>query len=93
MPSQCKGQKTGVDAKLTYSSPKLIAGTLPQPIVDYPQATTRTAVDLILTRTFTADSKFKVILSHAGGTTPWLADRISVGSMAAGANFMPPADV
>jgi predicted TIM-barrel fold metal-dependent hydrolase len=71
--------------------PKLVAGSLPQPIVDYPQATTRTAADLVLTRTLTENSKFKVILSHAGGTLPWLSDRIGVGSMAAGANQMAPA--
>ncbi|BEI85805.1 hypothetical protein CcaverHIS002_0600920 [Cutaneotrichosporon cavernicola] len=60
--------------------PRLIAEKLPQPIVDYPQATTRTAADLVLTRTFTKDSKFKVILSHAGGTLPWLADRLASAS-------------
>ncbi|KLT46322.1 amidohydrolase family protein [Cutaneotrichosporon oleaginosum] len=61
-------------------TPRLIAEKLPQPIVDYPQATTRTASDLVLTRTFTKHSKFKVILSHAGGTLPWLADRMSSSS-------------
>lgn len=38
--------------------------------------TTRTAVDLVLTKTFASHSNVKVILSHGGGTLPYLADRV-----------------
>jgi predicted TIM-barrel fold metal-dependent hydrolase len=49
---------------------------LPQPIVEYPQETTRTASDLVLTGTRAKFPDVKIILSHAGGTLPFLADRI-----------------
>jgi hypothetical protein len=66
---------------LSDRKPKEIAGILPQPMVDYPQQTTRTAVDLVLTHTFTTESKVKIILSHAGGTLPFIAERASLGGM------------
>ncbi|BGP13464.1 hypothetical protein JCM10213_001788 [Rhodosporidiobolus nylandii] len=75
-------------------APKCIAGNLPQPMVDYPQQTTRTAVDLVLTRTFTPASKVKVILSHAGGTLPFIADRASLsGEMLKDANDLTPSAI
>jgi 6-methylsalicylate decarboxylase len=51
--------------------------TLPLPFVDYPQETTRATMSLIVSgfkRKF-ADVKF--ILSHAGGTLPYLANRVN----------------
>ncbi|KAK1716172.1 uncharacterized protein BDZ83DRAFT_587443 [Colletotrichum acutatum] len=62
---------TGLDV-----TPKLIASALPQPIVDYPLATTRAAVDLVLTGTLHSCPDVDVILSHAGGTLPFLATRV-----------------
>ncbi|KAK1486359.1 hypothetical protein CTAM01_12240 [Colletotrichum tamarilloi] len=62
---------TGLDV-----TPKLIASTLPQPIVDYPLASTRAAVDLVLTGTLHTCPDVDVILSHAGGTLPFLATRV-----------------
>jgi len=56
--------------------PKHIAGSLPQPSIDYPIQTTRTAVDLVLTGTFAACPNIRIILSHGGGTLPYLADRV-----------------
>ncbi|KAF4874237.1 Decarboxylase yanB [Colletotrichum siamense] len=61
-------------------TPKFIADNLPQPIVDYPMATTRMAVDLVLTGTLRACPDVDVILSHAGGTLPFLANRV-MGSL------------
>ncbi|KAJ5999590.1 amidohydrolase family protein [Penicillium sp. IBT 35674x] len=49
---------------------------LPQPAIDYPHETTRTAVDLIITNTKRSYPNCKVILSHAGGTLPFLISRI-----------------
>ncbi|KAL0932215.1 amidohydrolase 2 [Colletotrichum truncatum] len=60
--------------------PRHIASNLPQPIVDYPLATTRTAVDLVLTGTLSKCPDVDVILSHAGGTLPFIANRI-MGSL------------
>lgn len=60
-------------------APKLIAD-MPQPIIDYPQATTRSGASLIISRTVTAGRKFKVILSHAGGTLPFLVDRLGMAA-------------
>lgn len=48
-----------------------------QSTVDYPHETTRAAVDLISTGTKRRFSKCKVILSHAGGTLPWLISRVT----------------
>lgn len=59
-----------------HSKPARIAGKLPQPTIDYPVQTTRTAVDLVLTGTFSKRPNLKIILSHAGGALPFLADRV-----------------
>ncbi|CAI7582964.1 unnamed protein product [Penicillium discolor] len=53
---------------------------LPQPSIDYPQETTRTAVDMIITNVTQRFSNCVKILSHAGGTLPFLVSRISVTS-------------
>jgi 6-methylsalicylate decarboxylase len=59
-----------------HRSPKFIAGNFPQPIVDYPIGTTRTAVDLVLSKTLATHANVKIILSHGGGTLPFLLERI-----------------
>lgn len=56
---------------------------MPQPLIDYPQETTRTASDIVLTGTRALFSDVKIILSHAGGTVPFLVQRI------AGAGIIP----
>ncbi|KAL1625632.1 hypothetical protein SLS56_007216 [Neofusicoccum ribis] len=48
---------------------------LAQPMIDYTHETTRAAVDLIMSNTMRKHSNIKVILSHAGGTLPYLALR------------------
>lgn len=53
----------------------LVNKMLPQPMIDYPHETTRTAVDLITTDTIRKYKNCKVILSHGGGTLPYLARR------------------
>lgn len=60
--------------------PRFIGGFLPQPIVDYPQDTTRAAVDLVVTGTLRACPDVDVVLSHAGGTLPYIASR-ALGSL------------
>ncbi|CAF3959084.1 unnamed protein product [Rotaria sp. Silwood2] len=55
---------------------------MPQPLVDYPHETTRTVADLVLSGTRAAFPNINIILSHAGGTLPFLAQRI------AGAGFI-----
>ncbi|EAA28806.2 hypothetical protein GE21DRAFT_8399 [Neurospora crassa] len=49
--------------------------SLPQPMIDYPHETTRTAVDLIISGIMREFTDVKIILSHAGGTLPYLALR------------------
>ncbi|KAH6894648.1 hypothetical protein B0T10DRAFT_527370 [Thelonectria olida] len=56
-------------------TPHLIGPAIPQPIVDYPLATTRAAVDLVMTGTFRACPDIDIILSHAGGTVPFVGSR------------------
>lgn len=67
-------------------TPKFVgSGTagLPQPILDYPLATTRCAVDLVITGTVRACPSVDFILSHAGGALPF------VGTRALGSLMMP----
>ena len=56
----------------------LVNPFLPQPMIDYPHETTRTAVDLLMSNTVRIYPKCKIILSHAGGTLPYLATRAAV---------------
>jgi predicted TIM-barrel fold metal-dependent hydrolase len=44
---------------------------------DYPHETGRTAIDMILSGTMSQIKDCKVILSHAGGTLPYLVDRVA----------------
>lgn len=62
--------------------PKFIGGSpgLPQPILDYPLATTRAAVDLIIQGTVRACPDVDFILSHAGGALPFVGKR-ALGSL------------
>ena len=60
--------------------PLYIGGFLPQPIVDFPQQTTRAAVDLVLSGTRSRTPNVDMILSHAGGTLPFISERV-VGSL------------
>ncbi|KAI0407712.1 hypothetical protein F4802DRAFT_523897 [Xylaria palmicola] len=53
----------------------LVNPTLPQPMIDYPHETTRAAVDLITSGCVRSHPNVKIILSHAGGTLPYLALR------------------
>lgn len=50
---------------------------LPQPALDYPHETTRAAMDMILAGTRSKYPDCKVILSHAGGTLPYLVSRVA----------------
>lgn len=50
---------------------------LPQPALDYPHETTRSAMDMILMGTRSKYPNCKVILSHAGGTLPYLISRVA----------------
>ena len=52
-----------------------IAKHLPQPIVDYPHETTRTAIDFIMSNGCRTYTDVKIILAHAGGTLPYIAKR------------------
>ncbi|ORX46994.1 hypothetical protein DM01DRAFT_320406 [Hesseltinella vesiculosa] len=56
--------------------PKFIAGCLPQPLIDYPHNTMRTATDLLTTGRFDACPDIDIILSHGGGTLPFLGPRL-----------------
>lgn len=57
--------------------PMFAAGFLPQPIIDYPQQTTRAAVDLVLRGVRSRTPDVDLILAHAGGTLPYLSTRAS----------------
>lgn len=48
---------------------------LPLPLLDYPFETTKTAVDLIMSRTIRHHPNVKIILSHGGGTLPFIVYR------------------
>ena len=53
----------------------LVDSSLPQPMSDYPHETGRTAMDLIVSGVLLSYPGCKVILSHAGGTLPYLIYR------------------
>lgn len=55
----------------------LVNPSLPQPMFDYPHETGRTAMDLIIGGTLRSSPQCKIILSHAGGTLPYLIDRVA----------------
>ncbi|KAI2733529.1 hypothetical protein CBS147332_544 [Penicillium roqueforti] len=55
--------------------PQMGIAKLPQPIIDYPHETCRTAVDLITSGAISKNPDVKIILSHGGGTLPVLATR------------------
>jgi 6-methylsalicylate decarboxylase len=62
-------------------TPEKIGGFLPQPVIDYPLATTRAAMSLLVSGIMTQCAQIEVILSHAGGAFPMLAQR-GIGSLA-----------
>ncbi|KAI1373977.1 2-amino-3-carboxymuconate-6-semialdehyde decarboxylase [Hypoxylon crocopeplum] len=62
-------------------TPEKIGGFLPQPVLDYPQATTRAVMSLIISGTVTMCPNIDIILSHAGGTFPYIGQR-AIGSLA-----------
>ena len=49
----------------------------PPPLLDFPHETTRTAVHLIISNTVRDHSNCKIILSHGGGTLPYVASRLA----------------
>jgi 6-methylsalicylate decarboxylase len=57
----------------------LVNAYLPQPIIDYPHETARTAFDMISNNTKRDYPDCKCILSHAGGTLPILLVRAAGG--------------
>lgn len=48
---------------------------LPQPVIRYPFETTQTALDMLHNKTVRNNPNCKIILSHAGGTLPYLLGR------------------
>ncbi|KAI0685444.1 hypothetical protein C8T65DRAFT_168845 [Cerioporus squamosus] len=64
------------------ASVQLVNPTLPLPMIDYPQETTRAAADLIVSGVKRAHPRCKIILSHAGGTLPYLVGRLAMYSAA-----------
>jgi len=65
---------------------------LPAPMIEFPFDTTRAAVSLLFSGALARHPRIAFILSHAGGTLPFLAMRIAgVGSLPAlGARALPP---
>jgi len=56
----------------------LVNKCLPQPMMDYPHETARTAMDLILSDTFRLHARdCRMILSHGGGTLPMVVSRVA----------------
>ncbi|GAQ45551.1 amidohydrolase family protein [Aspergillus tubingensis] len=53
---------------------------MPPPMLDFPQETTRTAVDMIVNNVTRQFPNCPKILSHAGGTLPYLISRLAVTS-------------
>jgi aminocarboxymuconate-semialdehyde decarboxylase len=47
------------------------------PLIDYPFDTTRAAVQMVLNRVTGRYPELKIILAHAGGFLPYIADRVA----------------
>lgn len=74
--SELSRRKTVVFVHPTHpQDTNLINSLLPQPMFDYPHETGRTAMDLITSGCLRRNPGCKVILSHAGGTLPYLIHR------------------
>jgi 6-methylsalicylate decarboxylase len=62
----------------TFSvSTQLISPSLSPPIFDFPHETGRAAIDMVLSDTLSLAPDCKIILAHAGGTLPYLIDRVA----------------
>lgn len=57
------------------ADPNLVNPMLVSPIIDYPHETCRMAVDMVTSNMLADHPDCKIILSHAGGTLPYLAIR------------------
>ncbi|GJP88533.1 amidohydrolase family protein [Aspergillus niger] len=53
---------------------------MPPPMLDFPQETTRTAIDMIVSNVTQQFPNCPKVLSHAGGTLPYLISRVAVTS-------------
>ncbi|KAI1657689.1 2-amino-3-carboxymuconate-6-semialdehyde decarboxylase [Daldinia decipiens] len=62
-------------------TPEKVGGYLPAPVIDFPHATTRAVVSLLVSGIATACPNVDIILSHAGGTIPFIAQR-AIGFLA-----------
>jgi predicted TIM-barrel fold metal-dependent hydrolase len=62
-------------------STEIVSRCLLPPVLDYPHETTRTAADIVVTGTRAKFPDVKIILSHGGGTLPYIADRISLAGL------------
>ena len=60
----------------TKKAPFFTTPFLPQPLIDFPHETSRTAADLVLSGRKRQTPNCKIILSHGGGTLPYLAERL-----------------
>ncbi|KAL8832831.1 MAG: hypothetical protein Q9191_000015 [Dirinaria sp. TL-2023a] len=69
--------------------PKFVNSHLPQPVMDYPHETARAATDLIMGGVIRKHKNIKIILSHAGGTLPYLAGRIATSLADCGFSEVP----
>ncbi|KAL8662410.1 MAG: hypothetical protein Q9202_004731 [Teloschistes flavicans] len=66
--------------------PPISEPAIPGPILDFPHETTRSAVSMIIGNVVHDYPNLKIILSHAGGTLPYMATRIA--SQAGGTPFL-----
>lgn len=54
----------------------MVSPKMPLPLIDFPHETTRAAVDMMTSGTLQKYPNVKVILSHAGGSLPYLVNRM-----------------
>ncbi|KAI4198281.1 MAG: hypothetical protein LQ350_005364 [Teloschistes chrysophthalmus] len=59
------------------ADPNIVNPALPAPVIDFPHETCRAAVDLVVSNTLSTHPNCKIILSHSGGTLPYLAPRVA----------------
>lgn len=59
------------------ADPNTVNPALPAPVIDFPHETCRAAVDLVVSNTLSSHPNCNIILSHSGGTLPYLAPRVA----------------
>lgn len=72
-----RGAVVFIHPTINFSAGAIENPYVPPPLIDFPHETTHTAVHLIVSNTVRDFPSCKMILSHGGGTLPYIATRVA----------------